>query len=40
MKKIAGYIVAALVAAGSVFVFLRMRVFRDLKIFRKKVEQR
>lgn len=40
MKKIAGYIVAALVAAGSAFVFLRMKVFRNLKIFREKELQK
>ena len=38
MKKIGGYILAALVAAGSAFVFLRMKIYRKIKIFRKKEE--
>lgn len=36
MKKIAGYILAALVAAGSAFIFLRMKIYKKIKVFRKK----
>ena len=36
MKKIAGYSLAALVAAGSAFIFLRMKIYIRIKIFRKK----
>jgi hypothetical protein len=36
MKKIAGYILAALVAAGSAFIFLRMKIYKKIKVFMEK----
>ena len=39
MKKIAGYILAALVAAGSAFIFLRMKIYKRFQVFRKKENQ-
>ena len=36
MKKIAGYILSALVAAGSAFIFLRMKIYKKIKVFREK----
>ena len=39
MKKIGGYILAALVAAGSAFIFLRMKVYKKFKVFCKKGNQ-